>query len=363
MLKIYKTIQEAVKYNKDTKCFNLYIQDANIRVELFVNCLKITDLTNALKRGKECKQITVTYSELTSEDFYIELQNKYLNPSKKDLEDLINEIKNLKIFDLQDVGFNVELRFLKSIDIFSPFADIKPIKLPKNGKWTKSHVIKAILSGQIYEGKINGIYTNDYAHDNAVHCHKNENVDLMGIAQKLTESSGGWAVRFKEEKNDNIALNVDCCTFNCNTLYFNIDSRKDNIEYVENQIEDIQDQTAVIDNVITSTIEKTNIDTNSKVVNLFAYKQQKQENKQQLFKNLLSCNSLDQFKNIIENYLKYTKKKHIYIEDSLTNTKLLDKLEMLCKGNLVKMIECIDIVGYFMINEDIQEKKLHDDQN
>ncbi|CAG7839904.1 hypothetical protein CLOHAE12215_01320 [Clostridium haemolyticum] len=357
MLKIYKTIKEAAKYNKDTKCFNLYIQDANIRVELFVNCLKITDLTNALKRGKECKQITVTYSELTPEDFCIELQNKYLNPSKKDLEDLIHEIKNLKIFDLQDAGFEVYTKELKSIDIFSPFADIKPIKLPKNGKWTKSHVIKAILSGQIYGGVVNGIYTDDYTYDNAVHCHKGENVDLMEIAQKLTESNGGWAVRFKEEENGNIALNVDCCTFNCNTLYFNIDSRKDNIEYVENT----QDQTAIIDNVIPSTIAKTNIDTNSKVVNLFAYKKQKQENKQQLFKNLLSCNSLDQFKNIIENYLKYTKKKHIYIEDSLTNTKLLDKLEILCQGNLIKMIECIDIVDYFMINEDIQEKKLRDE--
>lgn len=277
MLKIYRSLKEMSQDNQNTSCFNCYIKDVNVRVQLFANCLYITDLTNAFKRGKECRKTVITYSERTSEKFLIELDTKYLYPNKKDLADLIEEVQNLHVSNLQDVGFDIELREEKSSTVFSPFADIKPIKLPKNGKWTKSHVVKAIITGQIYSGKVDSIYTDDYSYDASVNYHENEDLDLMEMAEKLTKSNSGWSVRVKEENKGNVLLDVDCCTFNYNTLYFNIDSRENNIEYVEVATEDIereQDRATVVNTTttITDLETKQDINTSSKVVNLFVYK-------------------------------------------------------------------------------------------
>ncbi|MCD3319515.1 hypothetical protein G8V07_11535 [Clostridium botulinum D/C] len=327
MLKIYRTVQEAVKGNHDSlKGLFCYIKESNVRIQTFRDCMKITYLSNALKRGKTCTQIVITYEESTLDEIAYDLQEKYLSQNNRTLEDLLNELELLEIEDLQNAGFKVSIRDIKSIDTFSPFADIKPIDLPKNNKWTKSHVVKAILSGQIYNGVVDSIYTDDYARDADSNYHEGEFLDLMEMAETLVEHGSGWNVRFKEDNNGNISLDVNCHTFDLNTLYFNVDSRRDNLHYTE--VVTASDNSTRGINTITTTT-----DINSKVASIFTYKQQKQENRQQLFDDLFSCSSLDQFKNVLSNYLISTKQNYI-VTNKDQSKRIMDKLKILSKDDI-----------------------------
>lgn len=107
---------------------------------------------------------------------------------------------------------------LKSMNVFTPFKEIKPIKVPD--KWTLPHVWKAILSGQIYEGHCDGRYTDDYAYDAAVDFRSGVRLYLPSFAKELIESPSGWRVYADHTDGDQVQLSVDCYTFNLNTLQF-----------------------------------------------------------------------------------------------------------------------------------------------
>ena len=107
---------------------------------------------------------------------------------------------------------NLDVREIKGVNVFSPFENIKPIKLPT--KWTISHVWKGILSGQIKKVICTGKYSDDYSFDNWNNYGKGER-DKISFARELIEDADGW---YCFDNGNNIC--VDCHSFDNNILIF-----------------------------------------------------------------------------------------------------------------------------------------------
>lgn len=195
--------------SSDLSCWEThygYFQDIQAYMEVRVQQICIVDLRNALIPGRECEQLVLQpYDPYSSECLY-----SGLNTFREVYE---------KFFVRRELpDCHVYASALKSINVFTPFKEIKPIKVP--AKWTLPHVWKAILSGQIYEGKCDGRYTDDYAYDAAVGFRSGVRLYLPSFAKALIESPSGWRVYADHTDGDQVQLSVDCYTFNLNTLQF-----------------------------------------------------------------------------------------------------------------------------------------------
>lgn len=195
--------------SSDLSCWEThygYFQDIQAYMEVRVQQISIVDLRNALIPGRECERLVLQpHDPYSSGCLY-----SGLNTFREVYE---------KFFVRRELpDCHVYASALKSINVFTPFKEIKPIKVP--AKWTLPHVWKAILSGQIYEGKCDGRYTDDYAYDAAVGFRSGVRLYLPSFAKALIESPSGWRVYADHTDGDQVQLSVDCYTFNLNTLQF-----------------------------------------------------------------------------------------------------------------------------------------------
>lgn len=195
--------------SSDLSCWEThygYFQDIQAYMEVRVQQICIVDLRNALIPGRECERLVLQpHDPYSSGCLY-----SGLNTFREVYE---------KFFVRRELpDCHVYASALKSINVFTPFQEIKPIKVP--AKWTLPHVWKAILSGQIYEGKCDGRYTDDYAYDAAVGFRSGVRLYLPSFAKALIESPSGWRVYADHTDGDQVQLSVDCYTFNLNTLQF-----------------------------------------------------------------------------------------------------------------------------------------------
>lgn len=195
--------------SSDLSCWEThcgYFQDIQAYMEVRVQQICIVDLHNALAPGRECERLVLQpHDPYSSECLY-----SGLNTFREVYE---------KFFVRRELpDCHVYTSTLKSMNVFTPFKEIKPIKVP--AKWTLPHVWKAILSGQIYEGHCAGRYTDDYAYDAAVNFRSGVQLYLPSFAKELIESPSGWSVRADHVEGYRVQLSVDCYTFNLNTLQF-----------------------------------------------------------------------------------------------------------------------------------------------
>lgn len=195
--------------SSDLSCWEThcgYFQDIQAYMEVRVQQIRIVDLRNALIPGRECERLVLQpHDPYSSECLY-----SGLNTFRDVYE---------KFFAQRELpDCHVYTSTLKSMNVFTPFKEIKPIKVP--AKWTLPHVWKAILSGQIYEGHCAGRYTDDYAYDAAVNFRSGVHLYLPSFAKELIESPSGWRVYADHTDGDQVQLSVDCYTFNLNTLQF-----------------------------------------------------------------------------------------------------------------------------------------------
>lgn len=205
---IFKTSDKTLNGNTSG-----YFADINAYVHAYSNSVVLIDLTNALKTGKTCKRYSLQLSGYDSQKSVItELWNVGKIETVKNLYDALTT-DSLKI-DTITIYTGEE----KSINTFSPFVEIKPIKTPS--KWTMGHVWKAILAGQIFKGVKDGRYTDDYAYDAACNFGTGSRLHLISLAEKLIEHPSGWWVSVDKEENGITQLSVNCHTFDCNTLYY-----------------------------------------------------------------------------------------------------------------------------------------------
>ena len=184
-----------------------YYQDINAYIHVRPQRITIVDLTNALIPGKECKSITIEKKD--------EYSSLCLYSGCKTMRDLYERyfVKGEFPEDCR-----VYARQRRSMETFTPFRPIKPIRMPK--KWALPHVWKALLAGQVYQGKVDGKYSDDYAYDAAVEYHEGRKLDLPSFAKELIESSNGWHVTATDTEEDKATLSVDCYSFDMNTLLF-----------------------------------------------------------------------------------------------------------------------------------------------
>lgn len=160
-----------------------YIRDLNIHFRRYSggDSIHITELDNAGKNGKNCDKFAVYLRNGTMHDSVAcRLMNDY---DIRTISQLYEALKAGKEFDRE---IQVEKRELKGVEVFSPFAETKPLpKIPE--KWNKRNFANALLSGQIYGGRIDQALTDDYAYDYAYNYREGTPIDMIRAARNAVE--------------------------------------------------------------------------------------------------------------------------------------------------------------------------------
>ncbi len=176
---------------------------------------RITDLTNALTSGKVCIEYTLKaehgqHGNLLTTNF---IEDRFGNDLKA-LWAFCEAIELVGFDSFVKDGITIYRSEHKGVRIFSPFNlnKIKPLKtIPK--KWTLRHVYSALVNGQFTELKCNGVYTDDYAYDNAVNYRRGEIAKPLEFVKDILENPSGW-----HAWNNGTDISISCHTFDCNSF-------------------------------------------------------------------------------------------------------------------------------------------------
>lgn len=203
-----------------------YLEDICAYVYIDQSTIYCKDLTNAVRRGLECPiyQLSVRNSHSLGKnwdgtprsehpiDLLVWLEEQHI-PTVAALYQLIKE-------SLESEGIAYLTYSRRACDTYSPFTVVKPIQTPK--KWTRTHVWKAILSGQIYCGKINHIYTDDYRMDALRDNYEGVELSaekLIGMAKDLLTGESRYSVSTTE--NEDGTAEIRLCDWNSSyTVYY-----------------------------------------------------------------------------------------------------------------------------------------------
>ncbi len=191
----------------DTLCSNsnvYFFEDAKVRIQLgfdvWEGILRITDLTNALKRGRVCESFKVRFPHAAhngSEGLNAMCQfvDQFGNDSRALLAHLLAMPWSVDgewgFRQIEQDGAKFNRTQVPGMRTYSPFATL-PRLTNVPAKWTVAHVVRAFWNGQVKNLKCNGITTDDYAMDAAFNFHEGPIADARGFAKRLIESPGGW---------------------------------------------------------------------------------------------------------------------------------------------------------------------------
>lgn len=193
----------------------VYFKAENMKISRYsgFDDWRITDLTNALKTGKTCREYT--------------LKSERGEHGNCDVTNFIYEFENLldrlwmlcesfpfehKYDPVKITGIEIYRTDIKSIRVFSPFnlGNVKPLKaMPK--KWTLRHVYAALINRQFKELRCAGVYSDDYAWDNAVNYHIGPIKAPLAFVKRIIEQPSGWWCNYWDDK-----VHVCCHSFDNN---------------------------------------------------------------------------------------------------------------------------------------------------
>lgn len=186
-----------------------YIKEGNLRIALFGSLLTITWLDNAHKKGLTCPHLRI--SSDSPHKLGTLLRERYST-----IVDLMADIAKTGIGDWakNNKEFNVDLESLSGSSVFSPYAlsVFKPLSAVPS-KWTMAHAKRALANEQFKDLKCTGVYTDDYAHDNAVNFERNKQLTHTMLLDKLITSPSGWRTTFNEET---LEVGIHCHHFDNN---------------------------------------------------------------------------------------------------------------------------------------------------
>jgi hypothetical protein len=193
-----------------------YFKDENMRVSRYsgFDDWVITDLTNALRRGKSCREYTIksergAHGNLVVTNFIY----KFFGSDLKKLWKFCSALPFQKEYDpVRTDGLEIYRREIKSVRVFSPFnlSVIKPLKTMP-AKWTLNHVRSAIVNNQFENLKCTGVYTDDYAFDDAVNYRKGKIKAPLPFIKDIVERPSGWWASFNGG-----SVKICCHSFNNN---------------------------------------------------------------------------------------------------------------------------------------------------
>lgn len=213
MIEIKDSFQETINKHGD-----FYFKDLNVNIHILDGVTKVIDLTNALKVGKTCKEYVIQ-----NVNYHDSLSCNYFNTIHKlkitEKEFIINLIAE-KYNNIEFEKITIRIREIKAINVFSPFVKIKPIKLPKNNRFTVPNIWKAILSGQIVKITKEMYLTDDYRSDASDNFNKGRDIGLFEMAKELIENKGGYWFNIKKETDKEILIGINCHQFDYNLATF-----------------------------------------------------------------------------------------------------------------------------------------------
>lgn len=208
----------------------VYFSQYSIRIHTFSNCVKITDLTNALDTRKKCTVYNITWDTFNAHEGYCNFLQWISEMSKKSCVSAL--LAHLTILNFsresEDVekaelcpGIKVSRYDLKSGQVFSPFKlhKIQPLlSLPE--KMRANHLIKVLANGQ-YKKLVQSEYlTDDFSYDAANNFGRKVFENPFPLLVDLIENrSGGFYLfprndglfRFGNHMNDtkSIVIQID----------------------------------------------------------------------------------------------------------------------------------------------------------
>lgn len=202
--------------------------------------IAITDMTNAMKRGKSLKE-WVIYTTFGGNNMIVSFSN-YLQSMGK-LTESFESFMDTLLPTLLDIGeplylkedgssaqsgeadcsINVRVDEVKAFDTFSPYAisNIKPLKkMPK--KWRVNDIIKAIANNQYsYLGRDYKM-TDDYAYDVAYKYGKTDSLNPIDMIEKLIENPRWYNHIYKGNSEKDIEGEIEAWRFGSSNETFTI---------------------------------------------------------------------------------------------------------------------------------------------
>ena len=198
--------------------YDCYFREENAHIHAYQNCIVITDLTNALKRGKTCQVFRFSFAK-EEWDQHRSLVCDFFNMLEDwdfTLAEFIEKLRSGEsLFWLED-RFSIQIKEKQATRIYSPFAKVNPLR-KRPTKWTLPHVWRAILAEQVKRAECTGYYTDDYAYDAACNYRMGE-ISPTYLAQKIIENPSGWWAYVQKETEDEIILSVNCWHFDNNRI-------------------------------------------------------------------------------------------------------------------------------------------------
>jgi hypothetical protein len=166
-----------------------YVQDLNIKLNIYRDTMSITDLTNALRVGKTCKRVSI--DSIANGDFVA--VHEFVELYLLSIQSLFADFNDDDFIEVR--GVKVWCREYKGVQVFSPFnlKYMKPLtEVPK--KWTVKHALRALLNGQFTEFNKTLRLTDDYAYDSAYNFGKGVIEDVAGFCADIVANKSGWWV-------------------------------------------------------------------------------------------------------------------------------------------------------------------------
>jgi len=176
----------------------------------------ITDISNAMVRGKTCVQFSIKSETRTDK---LPVTNWIDNTFNGDIVAVFKYCATLVYqqyqparIDFDQLEIEIYKSEIPSKRVFSPFnlSVYRALKsMPQ--KWTLRHVYAALINGQFTDLKTNYRLSDDYAFDNAVNFFKDKPLNAISFVADIMESPSGWWCNYY-----NGAVTVCCHSFDSN---------------------------------------------------------------------------------------------------------------------------------------------------
>ena len=182
------------------------------QIHRYYMCTRILNVTNAGKRGKEVQVLSFSYQDenSTNDIFDIPFEN---------IHDIFtnNSIGDLCICsDTEKV--RISLYSDKACNYINPdFSTYKKLT-EKPKRWTKVHVIRALLNNQFTDLKCDGYYTDDYAWD---YSNNYGRKPIENVKEFCTNVLGGSFYIYEDRETEN-KIHVNQYSFNTNSFILQI---------------------------------------------------------------------------------------------------------------------------------------------
>jgi len=208
----------------------------------------LQDLSNAFMRGRTCRKFRIKTPDehghhrnpdRRPEHFVTDKGSvtAAFNYLQERLDDGRFEEDRYSTFWEEEIGgvrFKVYTEETKGVRTFSALHldQITPLSsIPKS--WNVRRAMRAILAGQVEEWFVDGVYTDDYALDNARNFCRGELEEYLGKARRIWENPSGWRVWVdSKDQGDRRKLSFNCHDFDTNTVTVDLGAEAVDIDWL-----------------------------------------------------------------------------------------------------------------------------------